>query len=164
MLAFGETFQLQSHLEMSCILRISGKKFDVDAFLNETSLRPIQKNYKGEPKFKTRPDGAKLARSHISFQTSNADFDNLKKQITDTIRYLQKHKTQLSVISKTSGIDFAVLDFGIELRIDRKQTLIQSDVFPNKLLSLAGELRLDIELSIYPKELQLILEKRRRKK
>jgi hypothetical protein len=51
------------------------------------------------------------------------------------------------------------LNFGIDLRIDKEIVLTQSDTFPNKLLKLAGDLGLDIELSIYPVDIQTILER-----
>ncbi len=144
---------------MSCILNISGQNFDVDNFLTESKLRPYRKSYKGQPKVKTKPEGDKLSRSSISIETSKADFDNFKKQIDDTTHYLKRNKNKLYHINLTKGIDTAVLDFGIDLRIDRKTILTQSDTFPNKLLKLAGDLGLDIVLSIYPVDMQKILKK-----
>ena len=57
-------------------------------------------------------------------------------------------------------VDLALLDFGINLRIDNEKVHLQSDRFPSELLKLAGEIGLDIELSIYPIDMQDILEKR----
>ena len=148
---------------MSCILRITGKKFDVDAFVKKSKLKPYKISYKGEPRFKTKPTSDKLTFSGLSIETSKAGFNNLKKQIADTIRYLNRNKRKLAYIASTRGIDNAILDFGIDLRIDRKKIFIQSDVFPNTLLQLAGNLGLDIELSIYPIDLQTILEKKYKK-
>jgi len=148
---------------MSCILTISGRNFNVDAFVEASKLNPYKKSYEGQPKFKTKPDGEKLSRSLIAIETSKADFDNLNKQIADTIRYLKRNKNKLAHLSSTKGIDHAILDFGIDLRIDKKKVLYQSDKFPNELLKLAGDLGLDIELSIYPVDMQRILEKQRPK-
>lgn len=148
---------------MSCILTIGGRNFDVDKFIVKSELRPYRKSYKGQPRFNTKPDGEKLAHSSIYIEASKADFDNLKKQIADTIRYLKRNKNKLAHIGLTKGIEYAVLDFGIDLRIDRKKVLTQSDTFPSELLKLAGDLGLDIELSIYPVDLQTIVERRRSK-
>ena len=145
---------------MSCILRIAGKNLDVDAFLSTTKLKPYKISYKGQPKFKTKRNSEKLSRSLLSIETSKAGFDNLNKQISDTIRYLKRNKGKLAHIALTKGIDHAILDFGIDLRIDREKVLYQSDTFPNELLKLAGDLRLDIGLSIYPVDMQDILESR----
>jgi hypothetical protein len=94
----------------------------------------------------------------LSIDASKADFNDLAKQIKDTIRYLERNKEKLSHIKSTKEIQYAILDFGIDLRIDRKKVLCQSGRFPNKLLKLAGELGVDIELSIYPTDLQYVLE------
>jgi hypothetical protein len=145
---------------MPCNLVILGKNFDIDAFIAKSKLRGFFKAYKGEPRFKSKPEGRKLEHSRIAIQTSKADFDELEKQIKDTIRYLKRHKDKLSYIKQVKEIDLALLDFGINLRIDKKKVLLQSDRFPNELLKLAGELGLDIELSIYPIDVQSILEKR----
>ena len=144
---------------MSCILTISGRNFDVDNFVDKSKLQPYRKSYKGQPKLKTNPDSEKLLRSSISIETSKADFDNLKKQVADTIRYLKRNKEKLSHVATTKGVDNAILDFGIDLRIDKKKVLTQSDTFPNELLKLPGDLGLDIELSIYPVDMEMILEK-----
>lgn len=148
---------------MSCILTISGRKFPVDEFIDKTKLRPYRKNYRGQPRLRTKPDGEKLPHSSFSIETSKADFDNLNKQLKDTIRYLKRNKDKLAHISLTKGIDFAVLDFGIDLRIDKKKVLYQSDKLPSELLKLAGDLGLDIILSIYPVDMETILEKRHSK-
>ena len=99
----------------------------------------------------------------MSIETSKADFDNLKKQIADTIRYLKRNKDKLTHIALTKGIDDAVLDFGIDLRIDNKKVGCQSDKFPSELLKLAGDLGIDIEFSIYPVDMQTVLEKQHSK-
>lgn len=145
---------------MPCNLVILGKNFDIDEFLAKSKLRGFTKVYKGEPRFKSKPNGEKVEHSRIGIQTSKAGFHELEKQIKDTIRYLKRHKDKLSHIKQFSEIDFATLDFGINLRIDKKKVLLQSDRFPNELLKLAGEIGLDIELSIYPIDLENILEKR----
>jgi len=145
---------------MPCNLVILGKDFDIDAFLAKSKLRGFFKAYKGEPRFKSKPEGTKLEHSRIAIQTSKADWDELDKQIKDTIRYLKRHKDKLCYIKQVKEIDLALLDFGINLRIDRKKVLLQSDRFPSELLKLAGEIGLDIELSIYPIDMQDILEKR----
>ena len=135
---------------MPCNLVILGKNFDIDAFLVKSKLRGFTKIYKGEPRFKSKPEGQKVEHSSIAIQTSKANFHELDKQIKDTIRYLKRHKDKLCYIKQFKEIDVALLDFGINLRIDRKKVLLQSDRFPSELLKLAGELGLDIELSIYP--------------
>ena len=146
---------------MPCNLVIVGKNLDIDAFLAQTKLKGFTRTYKGEPRFRSKPDGKKLEHSILGIQTSKADFNELDKQIKETIRYLKKHKDKLSYIKEVKEIDLALLDFGINLRIDGDKVLMQSDRFPSELLRLAGELRLDIELRIYPIDTQNILKKQK---
>ena len=77
---------------MPCNLVILGECFDIDAFLLKSKLRGYKKIYKGDPIFKSKPNGRKVAHSRVGIETSKADFDNLDKQIKDTIRYLKRHK------------------------------------------------------------------------
>jgi hypothetical protein len=142
---------------MSCILSIIGKNLNVDVFIKESKLRPYKVVYKGEPKFKTKPTGEKKAYSGLMIQASKADFNDLNAQIKDTIRFLRRNKQKLQHISLTKEVQYATLDFGVDLRIDKKKVLTQSELFPSELLRLAGELDLDIELSIYPVDLEEIL-------
>ena len=109
---------------MPCNLVILGKNLDIDAFISKSKLRGYSKIHKGEPKFKSKPDGKKVAHSRIAIQTSKAEFDDLEKQIKDTIRYLKRHKAKLSYIKQVKEIDLALLDFGIKLRIDKKKVLL----------------------------------------
>jgi len=51
---------------MSCILTIAGKNLDVDTFIFKSKLKPYKISYKGQPKFKTKPDSEKLSRSLLS--------------------------------------------------------------------------------------------------
>jgi hypothetical protein len=51
-----------------------------------------------------------------------------------------------SKLIKFAGVENVHLDFGIE----RRDTFTQYDYFPPKLLTLAGELGIRIELSQYP--------------
>jgi len=149
---------------MSCYLYITGTKFDIDAFITKSKLSYSSKRYKGQPKFETKPTGEKLLRSSLSMQTSSADFNDLEKQIKDTIAYLKRNYEKLDHISSTKEIQWAVLNFGIDLRIDKKNVFSQSDMFPNKLLKLAGNLGLDIELSIYPIDFDNIVAKKYKQK
>jgi hypothetical protein len=112
---------------MPCNLVILGENLDIDTFLSKSKLRGFTKIYKGEPRFKSKPDGRKVEHSRIAIQTSDADFDELDRQIKETIRYLKRNKDKLSHIKQVKEIDLALLDFGINLRIDKKKVLLQSD-------------------------------------
>ena len=140
---------------MSCILRIIGANLDIDYFITNSGLNPYKKSYKGQPKLTTKPEGEKLSFSGLSIETSASDFDDLKKQIEDTITYLEQNQAKLKFINSTKEIEYAILDFGVDLRIDGEKNLFKFEKFPSKLLKLAGDLGLDIELSIYPSDIDI---------
>jgi hypothetical protein len=135
---------------MSCNLIILGKNLDIDGLIRKSKLRGFTKIYKGQPALKSKPQGRKITHSQIGIQTSKAAFNDLKKQIKDTIRFLKKHKGNLKMIKETDEIDLAFLDFATDLRIDNKKVHFQSVRFPTELLQLAGDIGLELEISVYP--------------
>lgn len=138
---------------MSCNLHLSGARFDVDAFLAQSGLQPYQKGKAGDPVWAHKPDGKRLKDSYCSFEASRADFDAFEEQVADVIRFLEENKDQLSLVTNTPEIEEALLDFGIELRIG-EHVAVQFDRLPARLLKLAGELGIDIGLSLYPPALE----------
>ena len=143
---------------MSCILRITGVKFDVDAFVTKSKVRPYKIFYKGEARIKTKPHGAKSAHSGLAIEVSKAAMDDFKGQIKDAIRFLARNREKLRYISKFKEIQHAVLDFGITRKIDGDVPLIGSHLLPNRLLQLAGEAGVSVELSFYAENMQTVLE------
>lgn len=135
---------------MSCILTIRGENLNIDAFLQESRLAPYKTFHRGDPQVQTKPYSKKLQFSGCAIEVSCAGFHQLEDQIRDAISFLELHQDKLRRISEIKEVDEAVLDFGIELRIDEERVVFQFDRFPNRLLKLAGDLGLDIEVSIYP--------------
>jgi hypothetical protein len=133
---------------MSCILRIIGKKLDAEKLAKTLTIKPYKIFKKGDPIFESKPNGKKLSFSGMAFVVSKADFDQLKKQIKDSTRFLSRNKLELKKIIRNKDIEYAVLDFGSKLRIG-KDVAIQSDYFPFELLKLAGDLKIGIEISLY---------------
>ncbi|SKA09321.1 hypothetical protein [Sediminibacterium ginsengisoli] len=139
---------------MPCTLVIRGKHFDADDFFKKSKLRGYTINYKGTPIFKNKPDGKKMMHTSASIQTSSAGFNDMPKQVKDTIQYLERNRAKLENILLTRHIDYAILDFGVALRIDHQNILIQSEILSKKLIKLAGELGLSIDITIYPPDLE----------
>jgi hypothetical protein len=98
----------------------------------------------------TKPNSKKRPLSGLSLEASSADFNQLDKLIEDTIEFLRANKEKLRHISVTKEVDFATLDFGIELRIDFKRAAYQFEHFPSELLRLSGELGIGLDISLYP--------------
>lgn len=149
---------------MSCILRVSGDNLDVKSLAKKLSIKPYDIYIKGQPIFKTRPEGKKRQTSGLSFCTSNADFNKLDKQIKDTIKYLTKNRLELKKLTANKNVEYSTLDFGIELRMGYNNIALQSDYFPHELLKLAADLKIDIGFSLYPPDLEEQLEAKLAKK
>lgn len=134
---------------MGCILRIIGKKLDIDGFILKSKLNPEVKVYKGDPIFKTKPNGKKIPYSCLGIATSNAGFDEFDKQIKDTILFFKKNKEKLSHIPLTKEIDNATLDFGVYSKKSEDEFFVQHFRFSHPLIKLANEFDLGIEIVIY---------------
>ena len=98
--------------------------------------------HKGEIQFKARV----RKNSGFSVVASEADFDNIKKQIKDAIAFLQRNAEELKRLKNYPEVEEPVLDFGIEDR----DVAVQCDYFPAQLLFLAGNLGIGLEISRYP--------------
>lgn len=147
---------------MSCVLALQGRAFDVDSFVTKSNLPlPYRIKRKGEPRWPHLPTSSVMSFSVLTAVTSQAD--NIEQQIADTIEYLEQHSEYLKHLAETVDLEFATLNFGIDLRIDRKKVLTQSERFPAKLLLLAGTLGLDIELSLYPRDFDDLVGRRAEK-
>jgi hypothetical protein len=146
---------------MSCVLRIMGENFDVDVFVEKTQMSGFNKWYKGDPLGMSA--NRKKKYSGASITTSFADFDDVKSQIEDTIRFLNEHKHNLKIIASTPNIEYAMIDFGVNSIIDDEH-LTQSFYFTKDLIRICAELDIAIELSIYKEDMQVILERNYQKK
>ncbi len=129
---------------MGCILRLAGVKLDVDGLLRNSPLTPYRVDRKGQPRaLRSRPPHAD---SGVHFSVSDRDFTDLRGQIVDAISYLETNQAAIRQLREFPGVESAGLDFGIA----RRDVAAQFDSFPSKLLRLAGNLGLDLDLSQYP--------------
>jgi hypothetical protein len=132
---------------MSCFLRISGPGFDPDDFSKSCGIPPYRIARKGELKF---PSSPRITSTHdvsgCHYEVSDAEFEEFETQIQDAIQFLKSNAAALACIQDRTDIQYAALDFGIELR----DVAVQCDYIPPELLFLAGSLGLGIELSHYP--------------
>lgn len=133
---------------MPCNIVILGKRLDVDALEERIGLKGFHKTYKGEPIYKSKPNGPKTKYSILSAKAAGGGFDDLEHTIDIVMKFLRRHRKKLMVIRETKGVDYAFLDFGIRSRISEDHAL-HVDFFPNELLVLAGELGLGFHNSHY---------------
>lgn len=131
-----------------CVFRAYGKNFDVDAFVAKSAMPIISVGYRGEERF----PGILPAATHSGFnaEVSKKSWSNLKAQIQDAKRFLEKHSRELKRLRRMTGLDHLCLDFPLDQRIGRNNLATQHDSLPADLLLAAGKLGIGITLSIYP--------------
>jgi hypothetical protein len=134
---------------MGCVLRAAGKDFDVDAFLKKSNLEALAVFRRGEPKSRNNPRRINR-QSSVNIEVSNASFDNVKRQVKDTINFLTENKTEIQRLLKFKGVEGAELDFAS----NKNDQFLQEVEFPSELLALASSLCLSIKLSQYVKPLK----------
>ncbi|HEX9502392.1 MAG TPA: hypothetical protein VGA10_12135 [Thermoanaerobaculia bacterium] len=125
-----------------CVLRATGAKFDVDAFLSESPFRPATVYRKGQ---RRRPAsrGTQTA-SGFNVVVSDTD-DPPEKQIEYALTFLRDQQGEILRLVRFGGVEEIVLDFGIP----QNEIATRSARFPADLLVAAGALGIDIHVSFY---------------
>ena len=114
---------------MSCVLRISGTAEAVRRFVERGFITPDA-----------------VFEESINIGVSDAGFDDLEGQIREVIAFLERNGEQLLEMCEAFGFDDWCLDFGLGLG----DSYVHSITFPTELLFLAGQCKMDIEVSLYP--------------
>ena len=129
-----------------CILRVSGTTAKVRKFLAASSLEPCKVFYRGEPQLlKSR---GLCTTSGFNVRISSTDLDYaLARQCVAATNFLKKHRQDFALLQEI-GLSGAVLDFGLADLATENNPWPSYKLSP-KLISLAGEFGLGIELSFY---------------
>ena len=127
-----------------CILKIHSEKISFKKFCEATKIPVFSVTDKGEPRGKTRVSETFV----VSFDVSDAEWDEFSQQIDDAINFLTAHFGELNqLITEITDAD-GYLDFPIYSRLNN-DIVNQNDHFPKKLINLAGKLNFGIEMAIY---------------
>ncbi len=134
-----------------CVLRVYGEHFDPQKFLEHSSLPAYESWCKGEP----RRLGAKFyGRTHdeggFKVNVSGKEWTDLQGQIADALEFLETFRRDLSALAASSDVEQVYLDFPFASPASAEPPIYQSVFLPPKLLALAGELGVGIEVSVYP--------------
>jgi hypothetical protein len=136
-----------------CVLRAFGTAFDVDRFVEKTSLPNPEVRHKGSYGRLRRKSKRKWSHTGLTVSVSRASWSSLKAQVADAERFLVKHNREIARLSRSKGLEHLVLDFPIYLRIGMKLrgsiVAAQSDRFPASLVRAAGKLGVGLELTVY---------------
>lgn len=125
-----------------CVLRVAGAEFDPDAFLATTSLVPHDVYRKGEPRGRS---GKTREKSGLTVLVSDAGGNDFRRQSQDALNFLEKNGTAISRLHSQPGVEHLTLDFGVYATHD----FVKSYSLPAALIRLAGNLGLEVELTIY---------------
>jgi hypothetical protein len=124
-------------------------EFNVEKFLETSTLVPCKTFRRGEPRLTRRPEGKRYEASGMNVPVSEAPWSDLLAQVTDAERFLREHKQEIARLCSFPGVEGVSLDFPTYQRVGAA-TWMQTDRFPASLVRIAGELGLELELSIYP--------------
>ncbi len=125
----------------SCILYARGREFDVDRFLERSSLQPDQVSRRDDPGLL----GKRRLFSGLSFFLGNAD-RRVSWHVARALKFMREKSPELRRLRRASGVAQLRLEFCSYRRTEG----IQSDLLPSELLTTAGSLGIDIEWSVYP--------------
>ena len=126
----------------SCVLRATGNNFQPSDFLRDSTFEPCNVFCKGE----RRSASSVWDTSGITVDVSSAD--EFSAQVRDAIVFLETNRAELLRLKQFAGLEEFSLDFGV----NEKDSFLQSYLFPLKLIHLASEFALELDLSIYATE------------
>ena len=132
---------------MGCVLRVRGDEFDIDNLLSILKLTPCHVQRKGHRRFGPKSRVAEYTGFNVS--TSDASEDDLQCQISDTISFIERNIADLQTLMSYPGVRGAELGFSIRSRLRQPNVWAQNDYLPPKILLLAGQLGLAINLTQY---------------
>lgn len=130
---------------MSCVLRISGASLDVDLMMSGSGCGhiPYQIWWKGEAGMFT---DEMRADSGVNFLASEANLDDFAAQVKDALAFLEENAAAVAKMAKFSGVQLAVLDFGISRYAGSAAQFCR---LPPRLVQLAASAMLALEISYY---------------
>ena len=130
---------------MGCILYFVGFDADVDRLKELSPIAPYRTFRRGEAQ-STRPNSRRAATSGVNLLVSDADFEELERQLSDAMSFLQAHAPALKKMREVPGVERAGLDFGIA----KRDVIVQIDTFPADFLALLAEINCGLVLTQFP--------------
>jgi hypothetical protein len=136
---------------VSCVLRVYGRHFDVEAYLRRSPFEPVKVYKRGA---RERPGSPTIRRRHstsgCNILVSGRTRTDYGGQLRETIRFLKAAMPAIKRMRRFPGVDGAVLDFGSEMN---PEAVFHYREFPEELVGLAARGGLALELSLYPDRL-----------
>jgi len=129
-----------------CVLKIHSK---TRSFKDQPALRslPVYSIHnKGEVRQKRT--GKLYDNNRVSLDVSDAEWDEFPKQTNEAIEFLKQNREALLELLNAAEDIEGYLDFPLWSRLNG-EIVNQNDHIPKELISIAGELGIGIEMSIY---------------
>ena len=126
----------------SCMLRATGDNFQPSDFLRDSTFEPCNIFRKGERKSAS----SVWDTSGITVDVSSED--EFSAQVRDAVTFLETNRAELLRLKQIAGLEEMSLDFGV----NERNSFLQSYFFPLKIIHLASEFELELEVSIYATE------------
>lgn len=129
---------------MSCVLRVSGERFDVDAYLRSSRFEPVVVWRKGE---RSEGDDSIAVSSGFNVEVSSAGLRDLDTQMRDAVQFLRDYGQELAALARAPNVEHAGIDFAVAWR---QECASHSDHVPAAVVTEAARFGLYIEVSHYP--------------
>lgn len=127
---------------LGTVLRTSGSKASMEAFLARTQWTPLSVFWKGKKRFANSKSVSKTNGCNVNI--SDADGLHLSQQVKDALRIL---RTDAAEFRRLKRLELhAVLDFGVEVTDKNGPAFFR---FPSELLQQLAKYGVSLEVSYY---------------
>src|SRR5581483_9069665 len=103
------TARVLSSIRVACLFRAWGKSFDVDAFVQSSSLHWERVWRVGEPRIPGRAEYLETSGAQVVV----SDSDEFRSQVADATAFLKAHRIELARVMSTAGVEGATFDFAL---------------------------------------------------
>jgi len=131
-----------------CIFHVSSNQHSFKDFLVANADLPVYQQHEKGEKISNTSDGSVYEDFGFSCEVSDREWDDVDGQIVDMVSFLEVYAPYLKKLQTTHQIDDWRFDLPYECRLD-ENVFTQIEYLPPKLLLLAGQLGIGIELSQY---------------
>lgn len=132
-----------------CVLRVGGKYFDPDDFLQLSTLQAYKVWHRGEAMAEVGPRAFRMW-EHSGFCCDVSEVDgDLRGQLKDAEALLMRFQNDLSRLTALPTVEVCQLDFGFDCRLG-DDVAVQGEYLPVSFLQFAGRLKVAVALSIFP--------------
>lgn len=106
-----------------CVLRVSGERFDPEAFLASSAFVPTKVFHRGEPSA-LRSRGPTKSSGFV-VAVSDRSWSDLQGQIVDSVAFLRTNRAELLRLAGDATVDDVRLDFPTSLRLGGENVIAQ---------------------------------------